>query len=251
MVFSCSERLAVNKQGISFVNEGSTNLSKILLIDDDNEMTDTIKEVLEASGHVIDAANSIEEADELLAGFRYELIVLDWVMPRMTGVEYLRNIRMRNVSSPVLMLTGMKLVDNKVEGLNSGADDYLTKPFDMRELVSRVQALLRRPQAVAETELRLSGVTLNSRTLEVFWNGTELKLTKKEYQLLEVLMRNKNTVLNHETLFQKAWSSYSEASVDNVRVVMSRLRTKFGDSSCPCPVETLHGKGYVFVSKDH
>ncbi len=226
-------------------------MSKILLIDDDDETTETIKEVLEDSGHVVDAANTVSDAEELLAGFRYDLIVLDWVMPQMTGIDFLRTkIRLRNITSPVLMLTGMKQVDNKVEGLNSGADDYLEKPFHIKELVSRINALLRRPPLVEQVELQLSGVTLNTRTLQVFWNGQELKLTKKEYQLLEVLMRNKNSVLSQETLLQRAWSSYSEVSVDNVRVLMSRLRTKFGGAAGACPLETLHGKGYVFVSKD-
>ena len=232
-------------------NAPGGEVSKILAVDDDEKLLESVQEFLSRSGYIVDPAFSAEEAEEMLRGFDYDLLVLDWQMPGMSGLELLAKLRTQGFKAPVLMLTGQNLVENKLEGLDAGADDYLTKPFDGRELVARVRALLRRPEIVSSKELKLSNVCLDQTTQHVTWHGIALNLTKQEYQLLELLMRHKNEIFSHEALVERAWSSLSEASSDTVRVHMSRLRKKFESASTAseCPIRTLHGKGYVFAAE--
>lgn len=171
-------------------------------------------------------------------------------MPGKTGIDYLQEIRDRQICIPVLMVTGMNTTDQKVKGLDTGADDYLTKPFEKKELIARVNALLRRPKLVEHKELKVSGVVLDTRTGRTTWHGREIKLTKQEYLVLEFLMRNKNEAFSQEALVARAWSSLSESSPDTVRVHMHRLRKKFEDGPAPCPLQTVHGQGYKFVDQD-
>lgn len=224
-------------------------VSKILLVDDDFEVTASIEEILTRNGYLVDSTNSVEDAESMLTGFTYDLIVLDWIMPGTHGIDFLARIRNRGLNTPVLMLTGMDKVDNKVRGLESGADDYLTKPFSRQELLARVKAILRRPQTVETDTLSISGVTVDVPKASVTWQGKELKLTRQEFQLLEFLMRNKNQVFSQESLIQRLWSSLSDTSPDAVRTHMSRLRKKF-ETGGECPVQTVHGRGYVFVAKE-
>jgi DNA-binding response OmpR family regulator len=204
---------------------------------------------LTRAGFVVDLAESAEEGGELLKGFVYELIILDWTLPGAQGIDFLRSLRAGGKPIKVLMLTGNNTIDHKAAGLDSGADDYLTKPFDLRELAARVRALLRRPQVLESTELAAANVVLDTRSQRVLWHGVELKVTNQEYQLLELLMRNKNEVFSHDALVERAWSSFSESSAETVRVHMSRLRKKFEGGATPCPVKTVHGKGYIFEDR--
>lgn len=218
------------------------------MVDDDLALADSIQEILEQGGYIADQANSVEDAEEFLSGFEYDLLVLDWVMPGMHGIDFLASIRKKGMSVPVLMLTGQSSLDDKITGLETGADDYLTKPFQPKELIARVKALMRRPQVLASKELRLANVLIDFSKQRVFWHEVELKLTRQEYQLLELLMKHKNEVFSHDALVERAWSSLSEASPDTVRMHMSRLRKKFeaASTASECPIKTLHGKGYVF-----
>lgn len=226
-------------------------MSKILVVDDDFELLDTVKELLSRNGYVVDTASCVSDAEPMLGATEYDLIIVDWVMPGVHGIDFVDALRKKRIHTPVLMLTGQDSIQHKTSGLDAGADDYLIKPFDRRELVSRVRALLRRPRTVEADELTLSGVSINTHTLRVSWYGTEVKLTKQEYQLLELLMRNKNHVFSHDALVERAWSAMSESSRDTVRVHMSRLRKKFEDGAGPCPLKTVHGQGYVFVADEN
>lgn len=225
-------------------------MSKILVIDDDEKLAETVQDTLTRTGFIVDYANCAEEADPMLAGFVYDLIILDWVMPGMHGIDYLAKLRARGLTTPVLMLTGQSGIDHKLTGLDQGADDYLTKPFDLRELLARVRALMRRPVTATSKELKASNVAIELLSQRVTFHEVEVKLTKQEYQLLELLMRNKNEVFSQEALCERAWSSMSESSPEAVRVHIFRIRKKFETASklSECPVRTLHGKGYIFVS---
>lgn len=225
-------------------------MSKILIVDDDFEVRDIVKEALSKTGFVVDEASCVADAELLLETSAYDLLIIDWVMPGGNGIDFVNVLRMRRMQAPILMLTGNDSIGHKTSGLEAGADDYLVKPFDLRELMARVRALLRRPAGVQASELRVSGVCMDTATLKVSWHGTELKLTKQEYQLLELLMRNKNHVFSHDSLVERAWSALSESSKDTVRVHMSRLRKKFENGPGPCPLKTIYGQGYVFVSDD-
>ena len=225
-------------------------MAKILIVDDDEQIANSVQEFLERAGFIVDQANCVEDAEPMIAGFDYDLLVLDWVMPGKHGIQFLAQLRAGGFKNPVLMLTGLDTVDHKVSGLENGADDFLTKPFEGRELVARVRAMLRRPELSESDLLVLSNVSLDKRTQRVQWHGNDVKLTNQEYQLLELLMRNKNEVFSHDALVSRAWSSMSESSADTVRVHVSRLRKKFEGAPTECPLKTLHGKGYVFETKD-
>jgi DNA-binding response OmpR family regulator len=225
-------------------------MSKLLVVDDDQALAESLQSALSKEGFVVDLARDAEEADEMLHGFDYDLIILDWVMPGTEGIEFLGALRKRGSKTRVLMLTGKHDIDNKVAGLETGADDYVTKPFSRTELVSRVRALLRRPEIMQAPSLCVAGVSMDQRTFKVSWHGKDLQLTKQEFQILELLIRSKDEVLSPEAIVERAWSSFSESSPDTVRVHIARLRKKFDGSTYPCPVKTVHGRGYVFVSQD-
>ncbi len=221
-------------------------MPKILVVDDDIELSNTTKQSLKDEGYIIDVANSVADARPMVYGFDYDLLILDWMMPDTTGIEFLEELRNKGIQKPVLMLTGMDSFDNKATGLDTGADDYLTKPFNRKELLARVRALLRRPTKMESLELCFSGITLDTRSLKVTRDGEEIKLTKQEYLLLEFLMRNCEEVFSQEALVERAWSSLSESSPDTVRVHMSRLRKKLSADLDTCPIRTVHGQGYFF-----
>lgn len=223
-------------------------MSRILIVDDDAWLTQTLQESLTGAGYVADRAASAKEADNLLSKAPYELIVLDWEMPEKSGLNFLVEIRKRGVQTPVLILTGRDSIDDKTTGLDEGADDYLTKPFNTKEFISRVRALLRRPHQVESSSLTINDITLDQLSKRVTRNSVEIKLTKQEFLLLEFLMRHKDQVFNAETLVDRAWSSLSESSPDTVRAHMANLRKKLQVDGADCPIRTLHKQGYIFVS---
>jgi DNA-binding response OmpR family regulator len=225
-------------------------VAKILMVDDDQNLAETVKAVLNKSGYVVDLAGDTKEAELLLLTSIYEIIILDWVMPGMSGIEFLSELRRKGIKSRVVMLTGQNDVEDKITGLESGADDYVTKPFHSTELLSRIRAILRRPEVLTTNELQAGGLTLDARKFTATWQGVDVKLTKQEYQLLELLMRNKNEVLSVDAIVERAWSSMSESSSDTVRVHLSRLRKKIEAIAEPCPIKNVHGRGYVFACED-
>lgn len=223
-------------------------MSRILVIDDDAWLTQSLGESLSAAGYVVDKALSAKEAESLLAISPYELIILDWEMPEVSGIEFLVGIRRRGIETAVLMLTGRDSIDDKTSGLDEGADDYLTKPFNTKEFLSRVRALLRRPHKVQSSELAVNDIVLDQLSRRVFRNSVEIKLTKQEFLLLEFLMCHKDQVFNSEALVERAWSSLTESSPDTVRAHMANLRRKLEVDGAECPIRTLHKQGYMFVS---
>ncbi len=220
-------------------------MSKVLVVDDDISLSQSVQETLSAFGYVVDVANSVDEAETMLFASVYELIILDWVMPGVHGIDYLARLRGRGVQTPVIMLTGMNTIDHKSAGLDTGADDYLTKPFNTKELLARVRALLRRPPVMKSSLLAVGNVSVDTKTLQVKCAENEVKLTRQEFLLLEFLMRYPNQVFNSEALVERAWSTLSESSPDTVRVHLSRLRKKL-ESAGVSPIKTHHGQGYLF-----
>lgn len=224
-------------------------MSRLLLVDDDARLLESLSDGLSSAGFVVDSAPSAKEAEPLLSVSPYDLIILDWEMPGMSGIDFLAKLRGNGVQTPILMLTGRDSIDDKSSGLDRGADDYLTKPFHSKELVSRVRALLRRPHKVESSELAISGIVLDQLSRRVTHNSVEIKLTRQEFLLLEFLMRHKDQVFNAETLVERAWSSLSESSPDTVRAHMANLRKKLEAGGAECPIRTLHRQGYMFVSE--
>ncbi|MBX9692856.1 MAG: response regulator transcription factor [Cyanobacteria bacterium] len=225
-------------------------MAKILLVDDDFVLCESIESSLTPLGFVVDCANTVEIAEEMLLGFEFDLIVLDWVIPPATGIDFLEKIRAKGVTTPVIMLTGKGTIDERSQGLETGADDYLVKPFHMKELVARIRAVLRRPASYSNSVITMSGISLDTQTVRVEQDGHEIKLTRQEYLLLEYLMKNANRVFSQEVLATRVWPTMAESTPDTVRVHMSRMRRKLSSDGRLCPIKTVRGTGYIFVSDD-
>lgn len=218
-------------------------MAKILIVEDDMSLREALELTLMAEKHTVDTAADGSEADFKLKTFDYDLLILDWQLPDAEGVDIVRNFRTRGGSTPVLMLTGKSASLDKAQGLDSGADDYLTKPFDDVELKARIRALLRRPGAVSANVLSCKDVTLDPATHIVCKAGLEVQLMPKEFQLLEFLMRHPDQVYSQESLLNKVWPTDSDATIEALRTVIKRLRKKIDpNSEIVC---TIHGVGFV------
>ena len=223
-------------------------MAKILVVEDNHEMAKNILEHLKKEKHVADWAECGDAALTLLASYAFDLIILDVMLPDMRGTEVCTSYRSQQGGTPILMLTGMNSIEAKEKGLDSGADDYLTKPFDLRELSARIRALLRRPQVLRSDALKAHNVVLDTQTLRVTRAGQPVKLLAKEFALLEYLLRRKDQVLSVEDLLNNVWKSDSKSSPDAVRQTIKRLRTKIDAEGEPSLITTVVGLGYTIES---
>lgn len=220
-------------------------MAKILVVDDDLELADSIVNWLKLEQHTVEVANSGEDGLQLIEQFQFELILLDWGLPNISGYDLLRTIRSAGNQTPVIFLTGRDDIDSKEFGLDGGADDYLTKPFDMRELSARVRSRLRRPRGLVPQKIIIGNVLLDSEYKRVLVDNKAARLTNKEYALLEFLMRHKGQVFSAKAVMDAVWPSDSESSEDTVRACMKNLRRKISFEGQECIVKTIPGSGYV------
>lgn len=229
--------------------KGFFKLSKILVVEDDGLMQDAISSLLHSQNHVCDVAKDASEASAFLRLYDYDLIILDWNLPGITGVELLRNYRAGCGSAPVLMLTAHTAVSDKETGLDSGADDYLTKPFHPKELSARVRSLLRRPRTFSSAVLKVAGLELDPMASNASFDGKELKLLPKEFSLLEFLMRHPNQTFSSEALAARVWSAEQQITPDSVRTYIKRLRRKLEESSPhgESIIQNVYGVGYKLL----
>jgi DNA-binding response OmpR family regulator len=219
-------------------------MAKILLIEDDLTTASMVRDWLEGERYTIDEAHSGAEALTYLKSYQYDLVIVDWMLPEGNGVEVMKSYRSGGGHAPILMLTGKRAIVEKEAGLDAGADDYLTKPFDMRELSARIRALLRRAPAVRGSVLECGSIALDTTSCTVTRGGTLLKLLPTEYSLLEFLMRNQGTVFNTAALLEHVWKADSEATDIAVRTYITRLRKKIDVEGAPSFITTVHGLGY-------
>lgn len=221
-------------------------MAKILLVDDDLELSKMVFEWLTFEHHQVEMVHDGGKALDLLRFGNFDVVILDWDLPGMTGIEICSTYRGEGGQAPIIMLTAKSSISSKTEGLDSGSDDYLTKPFNMKELSSRVRALLRRSSSSTSDLLRAQDFVLDPVKYIVTKGGTEVHLPRREFSLLEFLMRHPDEVFSAEALMQRVWSTDSEASIDAIRTCMRRLRQKIGDDdSRPVPlIQTVHGIGY-------
>lgn len=220
-------------------------MAKILLVEDDLSLSQMIIDFLKGDRHSVEHAQDGPDGNSRLRVYSYDLIILDWVLPGMTGLEICKSFRSFRGKTPILMLTGRKDIDDKEAGLDAGADDYLTKPFQGRELLARVRALLRRQPDFTGDRLELAGFILEPSNYRAIYNGQEVQLAPREFALLEFLMRHPNQVFNIDALLDRVWPSDKDISPESVRVSIKRLRTKLGE---PCPITTVHGAGYKLAT---
>ena len=218
---------------------------KVLVIEDDRTVGQYVKRGLEEHRVHADLVDDGMEGLRLASGGLYDLLVLDLRLPGMTGLEVLRTLRDRGVTTPVLVLTAQDAVDFKVQALRMGADDYVTKPFAFDELLARVEALSRRPKELKSPVLRVADLELDTATHEVRRGTRVIDLTPKEYSVLEYLMRHAGRVLSRTLITEYAWDYHFDPGTNIVDVVINRLRKKVDSGHETKLVHTVRGVGYV------
>lgn len=218
---------------------------KILYAEDERAMSDAVAEILRHKNYIVDTVYDGEEAMDYIMSEKYDGIILDVMMPKMSGVEVLSAMRSMGMSTPVMLLTAKGEVADKVEGLNAGADDYLAKPFAMPELIARVGALVRRTGEIVPDELSLGNITLNRSSYELSSECGAIRLSKKEYLMMEMLMKSKDRPIATESFMTRIWGYDSEAEMSVVWVYISYLRKKLSALNANIQISALRGRGYV------
>jgi DNA-binding response OmpR family regulator len=219
---------------------------RILVVEDEPKIAQAVKQGLELKGYAVDMVHNGEEGLAYARDADYDLIVLDRMLPGLDGVELCRRLRAEDVHTPVLMLTARGTIGDKVEGLNSGADDYLVKPFSFDELTARVRALLRRPRASVGTELQVGDLTLNPTSYDVKRGEQDIKLSHKEFALLEYLMHHAGQVVTKDMIIAHVWDESSDILPNTIEVYIGYLRNKIDRPFADHPplLQTLRGFGY-------
>jgi DNA-binding response OmpR family regulator len=217
---------------------------RLLLVEDDKKAARVLTRGFAEEGFVVDVAPSGDVGEELGGSNRYDVIVLDWLLPRKDGLAVCRDLRGRGVRTPILMLTARDSLPDRVSGLDSGADDYLTKPFAFEELLARIRALLRRSELVRPPVLRVSDLALDPTTHRVTRGATEISLTPKEYAILETLMRHAGRVVSRTRISQSVWEDDPEGLTNLVDVHVSHLRRKIDAGERPALIHTVRACGF-------
>lgn len=217
---------------------------KVLLVEDEKKVASFIRKGLEEEYYTVDTAFDGRQGRELALSQEYDLIILDVMLPFINGIMLLEEIRSNRISTPVLLLTARQSVENKVEGLDAGADDYLTKPFAFEELLARIRALLRRKENEKSLFLKAGDLTLDLQTHCVKRNGVEISLTPKEYAVLEFLLRNKNRVISRTRLSEHVYDYHFDTDTNVIDVYINKLRNKIDKDFEKQLLFTIRGVGY-------
>jgi len=217
---------------------------RILVIEDEKKIASFIKRGLKEEGHMVDVAYDGEEGYQMSGENDYDLILLDIMLPKRDGISLCRQLRDDGVTTPVLMLTAKDSVQDKVTGLDSGADDYLTKPFAFEELLARIRALMRKRSPLA-TKLQAGDLVLDMLSHRVTRAGKEILLTMKEYALLEYLMRNAGTVVTRTMITEHVWDIDFDTSTNVIDVYINYLRNKIDSGQQKKLIHTVRGRGYL------
>jgi two-component system cell cycle response regulator CtrA len=219
---------------------------RVLLVEDDSATSKSIELMLRSEGFVCDTTDLGEDGLEIGKIYDYDIIILDLMLPDIDGYEVLRRLRAARVKTPILILSGLSELDNKLKGLGFGADDYLTKPFDKRELVARINAIVRRAKGHSQSIIKTGKLTINLDTRTVESNGAPVHLTGKEYGILELLSLRKGTTLTKEMFLNHLYGGIDEPELKIIDVFVCKLRKKL---SAACEgenyIETVWGRGYV------
>jgi len=230
---------------------------RLLIVEDAVKLAQTLKKGLEAEGYAVDvlhdglaARKRLTAAQDEMYGSHYDLLLLDVMLPGLDGFTLCRELRSRGLAVPVLMLTARDATSDKVTGLDSGADDYLVKPFAFEELLARIRTLLRRPPAVLPTTLVVGDLSLDPAQRRVTRSGREVELSAKEFGLLELFMRHPGQVLSRDRILDHAWDGDSDAFSNVVDVYVARLRRKLDPAGAPSRLQTVRGAGYVLRAPD-
>ncbi len=218
---------------------------RLLIVEDSPALTAALQTSLDREGYICDLAGDGEAALGFLQTYRYDLMVLDLMLPRLDGFGVLRALRQRSHPTRVLVLSARDQVADRVSALDAGADDYLVKPFELDELLARLRALARRPTDATTPVLVHGELSLDTRSRIARWHGSDLQLTPKEFALLELLLRLRGQILSRTQIFERLYDSTSGSSDKAVEVIMSTLRAKLMRAGAGDPIQTRRGFGYV------
>lgn len=218
---------------------------RILLAEDEKSMSKALTVILTKNNYSVDAVFDGEEALSYILTGDYDLVILDVMMPKMDGFEVVRRIRTKGITIPVMMLTAKSQTDDKVEGLDLGANDYLTKPFESRELLARIRALTRTASSSADNTLRYGNITLDRASFELKGPGGSVRLHAKEFQLLEYLLMNPGVLMSSEKLFDKVWGLDFDGDISIVWTNLSYLRRKLTQVGADVKIKAVRNAGYT------
>lgn len=221
---------------------------KILLIEDDQNLCTTIKSQLSKEAFIVDICNTGDEAFlyAINQDNDYDLAIVDRMLPVIDGLSIIKAMRQKNIQIPIIIITGMSELDDKIEGLDSGADDYLIKPFHMKELSARIRALIRRPPQIKEsTSLEFHDLSLNLANQQLHCNNDSLILTPKEFNLIQIFLSSPGTIFSREQLIQKAWGTSADVEPGNVDNYIYFLRKRLKTLRSNCFIQSVYGSGYT------
>lgn len=221
---------------------------KILLIEDDQNLCMTIKNQLSKEGFLVDVCNTGDEAFlyAINSGNDYNLAIVDRMLPVIDGLTIIKAMRQKGIQIPIIIITGMSELDDKIEGLDSGADDYLIKPFHIKELSARIRALIRRPSQIKESKsLEFNDLSLNLANQQLYCSNESLLLTPKEFNLIQIFLSSPGTIFSREQLIQKAWGTSVEVEPGNVDNYIYFLRKRLKTLHSNCHIHSVYGSGYT------
>ncbi|WP_026096184.1 response regulator transcription factor [Ideonella sp. B508-1] len=223
---------------------------RILLVEDDKKAAQLLARGLGEEGFIVDLAHSAEAADEQWVAMDYDLVILDWMLPGQDGLDWCQAVRQQGGQVPILMLTARDALQERIKGLNAGADDYLTKPFAFEELLARARALLRRSEFTRPTVLSVADLQLDPSNQSVSRGGCAIELTRKEYAILEVLMRQHGGIVSRSRLAEQVWKA-DLIGIDNlIDVHVGNLRRKIDRPGLPPLIHTVRGRGFQLVAPE-
>lgn len=214
------------------------------MVEDEIKLANAIKRALELQKHAVDVAYNGEDGLDLAIGEGFDLIILDLMLPKVDGLEICKQVRKEGIHTPVLILTAKGQINDKVKGLDVGADDYMVKPFSFEELFARVRALVRRSPRTDNPVLKIKDLTLDPQTFKVKRDGKLVELSVKEFSILEYLLRHKNSVVTKDQIVNHVWDYDADVLPSTVEVHIKHLRDKLDTSSKPSIIRTVRGFGY-------
>ncbi|MDA0323124.1 MAG: heavy metal response regulator transcription factor [Verrucomicrobia bacterium] len=218
---------------------------RVLVVEDHRRVANFIVKGLREESYAVDLADNGQDGFTMAKTTEYDCVILDLMLPGMSGLEVLRQLREKGVQTPVIVLTARDAVADKIAGLDSGADDYLTKPFAFDELLARMRALMRRRMAVLDVKLQIEDLSVDIVTREVRRGDTLIDLTPKEFALLEYLLRNKDRIMTRTSIIEHVWDMHYDSETNVVDVLIRYLRRKIDDDFSPKLIHTVRGVGYV------
>ncbi len=213
---------------------------RVLLIEDDKSLGRAVRDHLVNQNNAVDWAETLEDADAAVSTTRYDFILLDLRLPDGSGLDFLKNIRTKNLTSPVVILTAHDQISERIEGLNSGADDYIVKPFDLYELTARIGAVARRTNGLSKSEIKIGSMTLDMENKRIFIDNKEVELSSREWAIIEHMASHPNMLVTKAQIEDTIYAFGSEVESNTVEVYISRLRKKIGKDR----IKTHHGRGY-------